>query len=218
MATVAPRTRKSGPPAPAPAVQKAAPAPDTSATDLMLAATAIFDGGKNTFTARSGKEVVIQPATMGHISRVMLFFSGVVSTMDPSSFAQLIDSVVHAQKMAIARGEDPSNVNLRELATDELVNKAFGHTSLLTQLFASVFDLLPDLVAAFTNLSSEEYRSLDPDEGMLIAGGIFLLNYRFFTQSLLPMLTAFMKSWASKKGAATPVVPAVGTKTKKATK
>lgn len=199
-----PRTRKSGPPVPPPAVQTPAPEPDTSTPDMLLAAIAIFDGGKNSTPLRSGKVLEIRPATMGHLPQIMLFFGGVVSGLDPSQLAQLIDSVVHSQKMAIARGEDPSKVDLRELATDELVAKSFGHASLLSSLFAAVFQLLPSLVESFTNLTEQEFRELELDEGILVAGGIFLLNYRFFTQSLPPILTAFMKSWASKKGVTLP--------------
>ena len=172
----------------------------TQSNDMLLAVNAIFNEGKNDVVLKSGKTVTIRPATMGQLPLVMLFFGDVMVGIDPSNFALLVDSIVHTQKLAIARGEDPNNIDLRELATDELVSKAFNHTSLLSLLLSAVFQHLPKLVTAFTNLTEEEFRSLELDEGALVAGGIFTLNYSFFTQSLLPILTAFMQSWASKSG------------------
>lgn len=218
-ATRTPRTRapvKGVPPVPPPAVQKPAPEPDTSTPDILLAAIAVFDGGKNSFTSRSGKEVVIRPAAMAHLAPCMHFFAGVVSALDPNDLAQLIDAIVYRQKQAIAQGEDPNNINLRELSSLELVSKASSHVNIFASLMAGVFHLLPTLVPTFTNLTEAEYSAMELDEGMLVAGGIFLLNYRFFTQSLPPMLTVFMRSWASKKGVTAPSTDkAKGTKSTK---
>jgi len=180
----------------------------------------IFDGGSNQIEVAgtepgTRRTVTIRPATMEQLPKIMLFFGGVVDGLDGSRLAQLVDSIVHAQKMAIARGADPSKVDLRELSSDELIAKAFDHSSLMADLFAAVFRLLPLVVESFTDITEDDFRKLGVDDGTLIAGGIFLLNYRFFTQSLRPIFMAFIKSWASKQGA---VLPGMVTASRKATK
>ena len=174
-------------------------------TDLALAANAIFSGGQNTVQLQSGQVVTIRPATMAQLPQIMTFFGGVLDGMDPSQLAQLIDSVVHAQRIAIAKGADPTQIDLRELTSEELVTKVFGHTSLLTSLLAATFTLLPEMVESFTDMTAAEFRGLGLDEGALVAGGVFMLNYHFFTHSLPPILRGFMKSLASKKGPTSPV-------------
>lgn len=187
------------------------------ATDLALAATNIFGGTSNCIPLKEkdGKKrlVIISAATMEHLPTILKFFRSVIDGMDPGSMGRLIDMIVDAQKRLIASGQDPNKVDLKALmtadddASEAMVRKAFGNASLVTELFAASLEHMPMMAAAFTNLSAAEYNALDPDEGLLLAGGIFTVNYSFFIRTLPPILTAAMRGWASRNVANAPRVP-----------
>lgn len=173
-------------------------------TDLLLAAASIFGGNSNMVPTSVGKPAIIKPATMAQFPPILRFFQGVISGLDPQALGALVDLVASAQKKAINDGEDPNKLDLSELTGEAVVRKAFGNVNLVTALFAAVADELPLLVPEFTNLTTEEYLSMAPDEGIVLTVGIFTANYDFFSQKLPPILTAFMKSWAARN----PKIPA----------
>lgn len=170
--------------------------------DLSLAATAVFGGSDNTPRLRSGRELIIRPAKTKQLPMVIRFFERVILSIDAESLGALVEMFADRQREAIAEGQDPKKIPLEEMSGVELVTKAFGKVSLFTQLFIAVADELPTLAETFTNLSAEEYGDLDADEGMLVAAGIFMQNYDFFSRTLPPILTAFMQSRAG----STPVI------------
>lgn len=167
-------------------------------SDLILAASAIFGGSSNSVPTRAGKHAIVKPATMAQLPPILRFFQGVMSGLDPVSLGALVDLVASAQKKAISEGKDPNKMDLTELTGEAVVRKAFGNVNLVTALFASVAEELPALIPEFTNLTTEEYLSMDPDEGIVLTVGIFTANYDFFSQKLPPILTAFMRSWAAR--------------------
>jgi hypothetical protein len=159
---------------------------------------AIFEEGKTTFKVpSSGKIVKIGAATMESLSLVMEFFKLVAGALETHQMATLIDLVGDEQKKLIARGIDPRKANLNDLATAELVTKAFGNISIISVLMAALFDHLPKFAVAFTDLSEEEFKKLEYDEGVLVVMGIFVLNYHFFIRRLLPMCVGFIRSTVS---------------------
>lgn len=170
--------------------------PAQDAQDLALAANAIFTGASNSFKSRSGKPVIIKTATMKQVALITKFFNAVVASLDPEAVLALIQMYAERQKAAIAAGQDPHSISVTE--SDSLVKKAFGSVGLLGQLLMAVAEELPAFVAGFTNLTEAEYEALEPDEGLTLVGGIFMLNYGFFTRALPPILTAFMKSLAGR--------------------
>lgn len=170
-------------------------------SDLALAATAIFGGASNSFTTRAGKPAVIKPATMKQLPLVLKFFKTVLDGMDQNSVIALVEMYSERQRAAIVAGRNPHQIDIEESTSGELVRKTFGNVSLLAQLLAAASEELPELVAGFTNLTEAEYEALEPSEGMTIVGGIFSLNYGFFTQSCAPILQAFMKSWIGRSPA-----------------
>lgn len=171
---------------------------DDSPNDLVLAANAIFGGTSNEVLLSSGKICQIFPATMKHIPAIINFFTHVLNSLDKDQIGGFIELIVDKQIALIKEGKDPNKISMEDLSGTELVSNIFGNVSILGAIFSSVFDFLPEVIEKFTNLSGEEFSDLPPDEGMLIAGGIFTINYGFFSRSLPPLLTAFMKSWASK--------------------
>lgn len=174
-----------------------APSLPSEADDLLLAAMAIFEEGKNTFTTSTGRVVVIKAATMESLSLVMEFFKLVAGALENHQMATLIDLVSDEQKKLMAQGIDPRKVSLENLASADLVSKAYNNISIISVLMAALFDHLPKFATAFTDLSEEEYRKLSYDEGVLTIMGIFVLNYHFFTRRLLPMFVGFIRSMVS---------------------
>lgn len=174
-------------------------AASSNANDLALAARSIFLGGQTSFALNSGRVVNVEPAKMKHLPFIMEFFGALTARIDSDQLIEIINTVADKQKLAMAAGKSPHEINLEELATKDLVNKLVGRSSLVMTLLGAVTAELPKLAPVFTNLSADEYGDLSMEEGALVAGGIFLVNYRFFTQSLRPILGEFIIGWASKK-------------------
>lgn len=171
----------------------------SSANDLALAARSIFLGGQTSFALNDGRVVNIDPAKMKHLPLVMNFFGALVSRIDTGALVEIIETIADKQKLAMLAGKAPNEINLQELATGDLVTKLVGRSSLVMTLLGAVTAELPTLAPVFSNLTQAEYEDLTMEEGALVAGGIFLVNYRFFTQSLRPLLAEFIIGWASKK-------------------
>lgn len=187
------------------------PTPSTAAAakdspdDLILAAKALFGGDVNYLKLKSkaGKPVVLKPSTMAQLPVLMRFFTAVIKSMDAQSIATLVRLLSGAQQRQIAKGLDPNAIDVAPggdvegFMKDSSTAKLMDYAGLLTQVMTAGLEQLPELAEAYTTLSAEEYELLPPDEGMIIAGGVFLMNYHFFTQRLLPIFAAFMKSQAA---------------------
>lgn len=173
-------------------------------SDEILAVNSLFAVNDGAVTLKSGVTVKVFPAKMGQLALIIKFFQRVVDSLDKYQIANLIDLAVTVQRKAIEDGKNPNNLDLAVLTTQEVTDKAFGNVSLLMSLAATVTDLIPELVAAFTDMSAEKVSELDLDEGLALVGTVFLENYHFFTQSLPPILTGFVRSWASKNMASVP--------------
>lgn len=167
--------------------------------DLSAAAVAIFGGASNVVPIKSlGRSITIRPATMKNLNLLIEFFKELINGMDQEALGGLVEMIADRQIAATKAGEDPSNLDLEEIAGVSVVTKAFKNVSLIAMLLSATLGILPRVAPIFSDITEDEFGDLPPDEGMLIAGGIFMLNYGFFTQSLPPLLTAFTKSWASK--------------------
>lgn len=179
------------------------------ASDLTLSAEAIFGEGRTSFPLANGTLCEIRPATMGQIGKILQFFTAVIESVNPEHLTALIEGISQKQAQAIAEGRSPFELDFRDKSPVELVQSSFGELGIMASLFASVVDKLPMLAPAFSNLSSRDFENLSIEEGMIVAGSIFMVNYDFFTRSLPPILTAFMKSWASKQQASVKQSPVV---------
>lgn len=165
----------------------------------MLMALTVFGEGKTEFELPSSKRMVkVLPAKMGQLEGAMMFFNRVVSELSQSELATLLDLVINKQKALLLSGKDPRSIDLRELATsEELMGAAFGNVSIISLLMAGCFRHLPGFAAVFSDIPEAEYKELEFDDGVMVILAIFILNYSFFTQRLLPMLMGWFRSLAS---------------------
>lgn len=168
-------------------------------SDLALAARSIFQGDQTEFALANGTTVKIVPAKMKHLDTVMTFFGAIAARLDPSVVTEIVNIVAERQIKAMAAGKQPSQIDLNDLGAEQIVVKALGKTTLVSALISAVAKELPTLAPAFTNLTQEQFEELDADEGMVVATGIFLVNYRFFTQSLRPIAMEFVQGLARKQ-------------------
>ncbi len=176
----------------------ATPRTDTRSTDdLVLAAEAIFGGSTNETTLSDGSTCIFYPARMEQLPSIIEFFELVLGALDKEMVGALVEVIADRQQLLMSAGGNPNKVDVKDMSSVALVHKVFGQVSLFATLFAAVFKELPALVEKFTNVSGEQFKKMHPDDGMLIAGGIFMVNYSFFSRSLPPILMAFMRSWAS---------------------
>jgi hypothetical protein len=172
-------------------------------SDLLLVAQTIFTDGVNEFTTNDGKVVKLTTAKMKHLATITRFMNAVVGKVDQKSLAAIVTSILVKQKAALAKGQDPNKIDVREMAESVLmdgapkdeaaksefvVTRSVNYVSIMFSLTAALMEELPDVVPAFTNLTKAEFEDMDPAEATIVAGGIFLMNYRFFTQSLRPVL------------------------------
>lgn len=179
--------------------------PEQQSNDLLAAALTIFENGGTKFTLQDGFEAEIYPAKMKQMAPTMRFFHQVVGSLETSQLATLIDVVGKKQKEYLAEGKDPRTIDIKELVSSDVISDAFGNASIISLLFSAAFDYLPGFVKLFTNIPEEKYGDLDFDEGVIVVVGIFVLNYHFFTQRLLPLLTGSIRLLAkqnAKSGAA----------------
>lgn len=186
-------------------------------SDLASAARAIFANDVNEFALDSGKVVTVSPGKMKHVPAIMGFFSAIMNRMDQEQLSALIDVVVAKQQEAVRAGKNPLAVDVKELAADvltgadsaedvtrKLVGTTLSTASLILGLTTAVLEELPAVVPHFTNLTEDEFGELSMDEAALVAGGIFIVNYRFFTQNLRPVMTAFLGGVMRKQMSAKP--------------
>lgn len=166
------------------------------AHDLNLAAAAIFEGGSSSLPVHvDGKVRVVtaKQATMGTLPAITKFFNDVLGNLSPEQTAVVVDTLVQRQSKRIAEGLDPNDISVVDLDSDELVSAAFGKAGVLLTLFSAAAESLPTLVGEFTNLTPDEYRKLEMDQGILVAGAVFMVNYSFFSQRLLPVLQVSLR-------------------------
>lgn len=174
------------------------------AQDLQLAVSALFDKGDNKpFIPSLGRSVTVSPAKMWQMGPLMNFFKEVIGRLPRNKVDMLITRVAEEQLRIIADGGDPTKLNLQAMVTsDAVIGEVMEHVSLVTSFMAETFDILPEFVAMFTDVTPAEFKELEFDEGALLAFGIFALNYDFFTQRLLPICTGFLRSLASENQSA----------------
>lgn len=174
---------------------------ENDVSSLIATADAVFGRGVREFPLADGFMVQIRPANLGSISTIVKVFTRLMEQFNENQMRQLVDMASDAQMLAIAQGKDPKNADIDYNA---LVSKAFGSSRVIETVFLGIMSEMPEIVATFTNIPAERVNSLELDEGILVVGGIFTLNYGFFTQRALPILTSLVGRIARAKLAEKP--------------
>ncbi len=184
---------------------KAAQHPDGVGADdtLIRTARAIFNEQISEFPlpaaeGRPAMVVTFQHAKMRHLEPTMQFFERISMSLDPSILTEIVSMISERQIKALSEGKPANAFDITGLGTEEIISKALGKTTLFLAIMRAVTRELPTLAPVFTNLTAEQFGELDVDEGSVVALGIFVTNYRFFTRNLLPTLMDFIASVARK--------------------
>jgi hypothetical protein len=143
--------------------------------------------------------VTFRQAKFKEIAAVTLLFQKMLDHIPQDRFKALLAAIVEAQHEAMAAGRAPGDLSLN---ATRLVDKAFGQTSVLLTIFASVMDILPEFVPQFCDLSAADFNELDLDEAVLVAAGVVAVNYAFFSQKLPPLVQHALRGWQSRSASA----------------
>jgi hypothetical protein len=211
-------SRPNRPPLPKPVPRTKAPeaqppvAQDESALQRALE-TIFADGNYGQFPLRDGRLVVVQTAKTKHLTIVTEFFKNLIGALNTDQVAGLLAIVTTAQEEAIRLTGNPKQLSLELIVAAALgvtpgdtkldYSKVLGNGANLMQLILGILgpalDTLGASAARFTNLTPDEYGELDLDEGAVVLLAVFMANYSFFTQTLPPVLQAFLAAWAAPK-------------------
>lgn len=185
--------------------------------DLIAAAFAVFqDGGSSFHLPSLGKDadnkprmVTIRPARMGQIAEIMKLFREMAQTISHSQIAEAIKIIANVQQQKMAAGENARDLDIAKLAAAELNIDGVQKVSLVSLFMETAASHLPTLVTIFSDLTEEQFKEMDLDEGAMCCFAIFTLNYDFFTRRLLPILLAFAQSLVAQKAAAASAKPSI---------
>ena len=161
--------------------------------ELLAVVDRIFAESVSEFTAPSNGTVIKFPrAKLKQLGAATRLFQSIAERVPEERIAELLDLVIAEQKQLLAEGKSVHDMNLN---ASNIITKALGNRSLLFEVFAACTEELSKVVAVFTNISVDEYEELDLEEQLIVAAGIFAVNYNFFTQSLPPILRAIFAGW-----------------------
>jgi hypothetical protein len=158
----------------------------------------LSDGVARFHSRTLDREIVCRPAKMRQLTLIIEVFETVVNRIDAESLGAIVELVADAQRAQLGQGQDPNDLPYAGMTATEIVNRAKERVNVVALLTTSLLGEMPKIAQAFSDVSSEEYDQLDLDEGMSLLLAIFTVNYSFFIQSLPPMFSAYMQTWASK--------------------
>ncbi len=156
----------------------------------------LFANAITTFTLDNGKEVTIKRAGIVQIGKATAFFSMLISSAPAERIKALIELISSEQAKLLEEGKSVHDMNLNAIG---IIQKGLDTQGLLLPLFASVAEKLPEFCSYFSTVSAEEYAELTLDEQMVIAAGVFAVNYGFFTQSLPPIIKSVIAGLKNKQ-------------------
>lgn len=160
------------------------------AADLTKAADVLFTDTPSALTLRDGTLVTVSTAKARHAGLLLDFFHVLVNKMDRAQIVQLV-TIIEERKKGAGDTKEPESV-------DTLVNKVFDRSTLLVTMFHAVYDILPKVVGAMSNISAERFEDLDLDEACMVTYRVFADNYAFFSQNLPVMARVFFQLAAAK--------------------
>lgn len=157
------------------------------------------------------RRVEFRVAKMKDLPKLMNFFKEAMSALGEEQLHLVIKGIADLQNRFAAPGVDPVQEAMdevaQEVALDEeeaqygAVHRILGNANVLLLLATSLAELLPKFVSSFSDITEDEYGELDIDWGIRVTSAVLLLNYSFFTRSLLPAFIASIQMRQSKSEA-----------------
>lgn len=169
------------------------------ANNLEQVLDGIFAGTVTTFTTSAGTEVRFPRAGIVQLGKATKFINHLIQQVDKDKVDQFLQLVAKEQTDLLSQGKSVYDINMN---TASLLSKALNNHSLLLEMFGMMAEVLPEFVTVFTSMPANEYEVLSLDEQLVIAAGILIVNYAFFTQSLPPIMRSAMRAIASKQQSA----------------
>lgn len=162
------------------------------ANTLEQALDGIFAGTVTEFTTTTGVQVHFPRAGIVQLGKATKFINLLIERADKIKVDAFLKLVAGEQAALLAEGKSAHDINLNNV---KLLGKALDNGPLLMSLFGSMADALPEFVAIFTTIKEDDYAALTLDEQLVIAAGILVVNYSFFTQSLPPIIRSALKGF-----------------------
>lgn len=166
------------------------------AHNLEHALDELFSGAVTHYTTSAGTRVNFPRTGIKQLGKATAFVNKIAGTAVPESLNQFLALAATEQKRLLEEGKSVHDINLNH---NGLLETALGNHSLLLGIFSAVADVLPEVVAIFSTITEAEYESLSLDEQLIIAAGILIVNYSFFTQSLPPIIKSAMRAVNAKQ-------------------
>lgn len=156
----------------------------------------LFAGDITRFTPESTKtEVIFKRAGIVQLGKATEFINLLIERADKGRIDAFLTLVAKEQKALMDEGKSVHDINLNNT---KLLQGALANGPLLLSLFSSMADAIPRFVSIFTNMTEETYADeLVLDEQLVIAAGVLITNYAFFTQSLPLIIKSALKGFAA---------------------
>lgn len=165
--------------------------------NLSAVVDAMFDSGSTSYTTTTGVAIDFKPVNIKRIGKMTEFINTLLQQVGRDKVEALAGVIADEQQRLMSEGKSAYALDI-----GGLVKRYYDNSSLLLTVFGLVADVLPGMVVTFTNMSEDQFNELGLDEQIVVATGVFAVNYGFFTQSLPPIIKRAMSGLASKKSAA----------------
>lgn len=155
----------------------------------------IFAGTATRFTTSAGNEVIFNRAGIVQLGKITKFINLIIENTDKQKIDAFLQLVAKEQTAMLAEGKSVQDINLNSAG---LLTKALKNHNLLLDLFGMFAAELPEFISIFSTCTADDYEALALDEQLVIAAGILIVNYAFFTQSLPPIMRSIAKALSAK--------------------
>ena len=171
---------------------------EQQSNDLSAVVDGLFANAVTSFTTEQGVHVEFKRAGITQLGKASKFIELVMAKADPSRVKDFLDLITGEQQALMAEGKSVYDINLNAVS---MIEKFLGNQSLLLTIFAATAEVIPEFVSIFSTITPEQFDQCSLDEQMVMAAGVFIVNYGFFTQSLPPIIKSVMQGLKKKHDA-----------------
>ncbi len=164
--------------------------------DLSAVIDGLFANEITKFTTQDGFEVQFRRAGIVQLGKATDFFRTLMESAPVEKVKQLIDLIATEQQQLLSDGKSVHDLSLN---ATQMIQKGLANQSLLLEIFGVMSAKLPEFCSYFSNVTTAQYEDMSLDEQLVIAAGVFAVNYGFFTQSLPPIIKSVVRGLKSKQ-------------------